>query len=336
MYTIRYSLKSRVSEELSLGTIDVHTHFIPESYLGALSALGIGAKEIGYPMEKWDVGARLELMDRQDIDTEMLSLSSPGVRYWHGRDAATLTRRLNDELAAIVRDRPARFGGFATLPLPDVDAALEEIGYAFDTLGLDGVVLMTNYDGRYVGHPDFAPVLDELDRRKAVLFIHPTEGPSNGILTQGYPAPAFEYPAETTRTVVSLIDTDVVARCPDLKIIVSHGGGTLPFLQPRLAMILPWKRNEDPDAGAKRVNGAIDSLFYDTAIVSFPASLAAIKLTHDTSRILTGYDLPFFPEKGLPIERRNLAAFDGFDDGERDRIRRGNALELFPRLADRG
>lgn len=316
-----------------MGSIDVHTHFIPKTYLDALSARGIGEKEVGFPMEAWDMQARLDLMGRQDIDVEVLSLSSPGVRYWHGQDAAGLTRRLNDELARIVADHPGKFGGFATLPLPDVDAALAEIAYAFDQLGLDGAVLMTNYEGRYLGAPEFAPVLDELNRRGAVLFVHPTEGPANDLLTQGYPAPAFEYPADTTRMIVSLIDTDVVARCPDLKIIASHGGGTVPFLQTRLSMILPWKRNEDPAEGAKRVNHAIDSLYYDTAIVQFPAALAAIKLTHDASRLLTGYDLPFFPEKALPVERQNFAAFDGFSEAQRERIRSGTALDLFPRLA---
>jgi predicted TIM-barrel fold metal-dependent hydrolase len=315
-----------------MGSIDVHTHFVPQTFLDELLGVGITPPQIGYPPKGWDASQRLALMERHDIDAEMLSLSAPGLRFWRGDKARTLARELNEDLAEIVRDNPQRFGGFATLPLPDVDAALDEIEHALDQLHLDGVVLMTNYDGEYVGNPRFAPVLDELNRRKAVMFVHPTEGPANDSLTQGYPAPAFEFPAETTRMVVSLIDGDVVARCPDLKIIASHGGGTIPLLQDRLALILPWKRNEDQEEGAKRVNAAINSLYFDTAIVSFPAPLAAIKLTHDTSRLLTGYDLPFFPEKGLDLVRKNFASFAGFTDEDKAMIHSGNAQKLFPRL----
>lgn len=306
--------------------------FIPRDYIDALDKIGITSKQIGFPMAEWRLQDRLDLMDANDIQTEMLSLSSPGIRYWKGAEAAALSRKMNDELAGIVRDNPSRFGGLATLPLPDVDASLREIAYALDELHLDGVVLMSNYDDTYIGHPDFAPVLDELNRRGAVLFVHPTEGPANEQLVQGYPAPAFEYPAETTRMVVSLIDSDTIARCPDLKIIASHGGGTIPFIQPRLAVLLPWKRKEDREQGAARVNHAIGSLYYDTAIVSFPAALSAISLTHDVSKLLTGYDLPFFPPKEIGVSVRNLSAFKGYSDADREAIWSGNALKLFPRL----
>ena len=316
-----------------MSSIDVHTHFIPDTYLAALAEKGITEREIGFPMARWDVEERLAVMDGNDIQTEMLSLSSPGLRYWSGPEAARLARVLNDELAGIVRDRPSRFGALATLPLPDVDASLAEIAYALDDLGMDGVAVMTNYDGVFLGDHAFAPVFDELNRRRAVVFVHPTEGPSNDVLTQGYPAPAFEYPAESTRMVVSLIDTDMVARCPDVRIIVSHGGGTLPLIQPRLAVLLPWKRKEDPEEGAYRVNRVIDSLYFDTAIVSYPASLAALRAMHDTSRLLTGYDLPFFPTAKIAEARRNLEAFGGYTAAERAMIDSGNALNLFLRLA---
>ena len=307
--------------------------FIPGSYLKALDDSGITTKDIGFPMARWDVQERLTLMDENDIQTEVLSLSSPGLRYWKGSAAARLAASLNTELAGIVRDNPARFGGFAIRPLPDIDACLKEIAHAFDELGLDGIVVMTNYDGVYLGHPKFAPVFDELNRRKAVVFVHPTEGPSNDILVQGYPAPAFEYPAETTRMVVSLIDSDTVTRCPDVRFIASHGGGTLPLIQPRLAVLMPWKRKEDPEEGARRVNHAIDSLFFDTAIVSYPASLAALQAIHSTSRMLTGYDLPLFPASKIKVSLNNLYHFAGYSDEDRALIISGNARHLLPRVA---
>ena len=316
-----------------MGSIDVHTHFIPDSYLSELDSIGITTKEIGFPMARWVESERLELMDRNDIQTEVLSLSSPALRYFTGPKAASVGRSLNEELKGIVDGHPTRFGGFAILPLPDVDASLKEIEYTFDQLKLDGVAVMTNYDGIFLGNPKFAPVLDELNRRKAVMFVHPTEGPSNDILVQGYPAPAFEYPAESTRMVVSLIDSDTITRCPALKIIVSHGGGTLALIKPRLAVLLPWKRKEDPQAGAERVNAAIDSLYFDTAIVNYPASLAAIHAMHDVSKILTGYDLPFFPAPEIATSLKNLEAFPGYSAADRDMILSGNALTLIPRLA---
>ena len=316
-----------------MGSIDVHTHFIPDSYLKALADVGITPKEIGFPMARWDVQERLALMEDNDIQTEVLSLSSPGLRFWTGAAAAGLANSLNVELADIVRDRPSKFGGFGTIPLPDVDACLKEIAHIYDDLKLDGIVVMTNYDGVYLGDSRFAPVIDELNRRKAIVFVHPTEGPSNDIVVQGYPAPAFEYPAETTRMVVSLIDSDAVTRCPDIKFIASHGGGTLPLIQPRLAVLMPWKRKEDPEQGAERVNRTIDSLFFDTAIVSYPASLAALHAIHSTSKMLTGYDLPFFPADKIQVSLNNLQQFQGYSDADRNLIISGNALRILPRIA---
>ena len=114
---------------------------------------------------------------------------------------------------------------------------------------------------------------------------------------------------------------------------MSHGGGTLPLIKPRLAVLLPWKRKEDPQAGAERVNAAIDSLYFDTAIVSYPASLAAIHAMHDVSKLLTGYDLPFFPATEIATSLENLTAFPGYSASDRDRILSGNALGMLPRLA---
>ena len=283
-------------------------------------------------MARWDAQERLAVMDGNDTQTEMLSLSSPGLRLARaggGTADACAERRAGGQ-----RQGPAdAVRRLAILPLPDVDASLAEISRALDELGMDGVAVMTHYDGVFLGDRAFATLFDELNRRRAVVFVHPTEGPSNDILTQDYPAPAFEYPAESTRMVVSLIDTDTVARCPDVRIIVSHGGGTLPLIQPRLAVLLPCKGKEDLEEGARRVNQAIDSLYFDTATVSYPASLPALRAMHDTSRLLTGYDLPFFPADKIAVSRRNLEAFAGYTAAERGMIFSGNAIRLFPRLA---
>ena len=196
-------------------TIDVHTHLISKAYLEALDRAGITSEKIGFPMQVWDVKTRLSEMDEFGVQAQVLSVSSPGLRFWNGEEAAKLARTLNEELAGIVREHPTRFGAYATVPLPDVTAALKEIIYCLDELKMDGVCLMTNYDGHYPGDPAFAAVMDELNRRKAVVFIHPTESVCIDQLNLGYPAPMIEYPFESTRMVLSLLDTDTITRCPE-------------------------------------------------------------------------------------------------------------------------
>ena len=314
-------------------TIDVHTHFIPDTYRQALDKAGIGFKDIGFPLPPWSVSSRLAEMDQYGVQADILSLSSPGLRFWHGQEAVDLGRRLNEELAAIVRAHPARFGGYITLPLPNVEASLEEIAYGFDVLKLDGVVLMTNYDGVYLGDPKFALVMDELHRRKAVVFVHPTEVPANDALNLGYPAPMIEYPFDSTRMVVSLLDTDTITRCPDIRFIVSHGGGTLPFLGPRLGELFSWKRHLDPVETAHKVKTQIASLYFDLAIVAYPAALLSIQATLDASRLLMGFDQPFLTAEKIGPAKKGIADFEGFSAREHARIDAGNALDLFPRLA---
>lgn len=317
---------------MSNATVDVHTHFIPQIYLEALAEAGVSAKDIGFPLAPWNTRERLALQDKNGIRTEILSLSSPGLRFFPGR-TASLCRELNDALAGLVRDHPARFGGLATLPLPDVDASLAEIARAYDDLALDGIVLMSNYGGTYPGDPKFAPVLQELDRRHAVVFIHPTEAAGNAELTFGYPAPMVEYPAETTRTVVNLLDQDTITRFPNIRWIVSHGGGSLPMLITRIEELFPWKRKTDPEAVKAKLAEQIASLYWDMAIVCYEAPLRAISASHPASRLLMGFDLPFYPSDQIAVAKRNLGEFAGFSDEEKRAIDFGNAHELFPRIA---
>lgn len=314
-------------------TIDVHTHFIPQSYLDALSSVGVSAKEVGFPLAVWNAQERLDLQEREGIQTEILSLSSPGLRYFQKDKAAQLCRGFNDELAEIVKSNPQSFGGLATLPLPDIDASLSEITRAYDELGLDGIVLMSNYEEAYLGDSMFAPVLEELNHRKAVIFIHPTETAGNAQLTFGYPAPMVEYPAETTRTIVNLLDNETITRCPGIRWVASHGGGTLPLLINRLQEIFPWKRKPDPEATAKKIADQIASIYWDMAIVCYKAPLLAIQASHPATKMVMGFDLPFYPNDQIHVAKQNLAAFNGFSDQEKQAIDHGNALELFPRLS---
>ena len=309
------------------------THFIPQSYIDALKGVGVSAAEVGFPLEPWDKAQRLEIMEKNGIATEMISLSSPGLRYFPATEAVRLCHGFNDELAELVHAHPKQSGGLATLPLPDVDASLAEIARAYDELGLDGIVLMTNYDGLYPGDPKFAPVLEELDRRAAVVFLHPTETVGNAHLTFGYPAPMVEYPAETTRTVVNLLDTETITHYPKIRWIVSHAGGTLPLLMNRLEKIFPWKRHPDKEEAAKKVAAQVASIYWDMAIVCYEAPLLAIQASHPADKLLMAFDLPYYPVDQIAAAKENLAKFKGFSEAEKTAIDSGTAHALFPRVA---
>ena len=321
---------------MTTSTIDVHTHIISKTYIEAIKKAGITDKEIGFPMDPWDAKQRLAEMDQFGLQAQVLSVSSPGLRFWKGKQAADLARVLNQELADLMRECPSRFGAWATVPLPDVEAALAEISWCLDEAQMDGICLMTNYDGKYLGDPAFVRVMDELNRRKAVVFVHPTESVCIDQLNFGYPAPLIEYPFESTRMVVSLLDTDTITRCPDIRFIVSHGGGTLPIVTNRMAEIAPMKNHLDKQAGkqlGQRFKEQIDTLYYDMAISCFPPNLSAIQITHDPARLMMGFDQPFIPAEAIGAAKNNIAAFPGFDASQQTRIDEGTAHELLPRLS---
>lgn len=170
----------------------------------------------GFPLPRWSPADSLAMMGRQHIAAAMLSISAPGLSFTTGAAAAALARAVNEENAQITTAHPARFGSFAQLPLPDIDAALAELAYALDTLKLDGVGLYSNYAGRYLGNEFFAPLFEELNRRRAVIFVHPTHPPGFERLSLGFPAPMLEYPFENTRMVCNLVATGQLRACPGI------------------------------------------------------------------------------------------------------------------------
>lgn len=330
---------SQVGTELhgSAGRIDVHAHYIPAAYREALVAAGLEPPDgwAGYQAASpaWDLEMALGVMDRLGVATAMLSISTPGVSFGDAASTRRLARTVNEVAAEAMRDHPARFGGFASLPLPDVDAALAEIEYALDTLGLDGVVLLTNYrNGEvYLGDARLAPVFDELNRRSAVAFLHPTSPVCADHVSLGYPRPMIEFPFETTRVVTQLILSNTLERCPNIRLIVPHAGGTLPFLADRITSISArFPGAERRDSGGTMAY--LRRLYYDVALSTTPGPLASLLQLVDSTRILYGTDWPWSPES------RAQVLTDAFDQSpllqpdDRDRICRQNALALFPRL----
>ena len=300
--------------------IDIHHHVVPPQYA-----------DNSMPIEIPDTETQLRSMDSWKIRTAITSLT-PRVVLNNLHRIREVARTCNEFQARLILEHPSRFGSFALLPLPDVDGALEEITYALDILHLDGVGLFSSVNHRYLGDPLFDPVFDELNRRKAVVFIHPThcEAPEH---TQLY-APPFvvEYVFDTTRAIVNLIFTGTLKRCPDIRFIVAHGGGTVPFLAQRISMLEGHRH-------AKQVTDVIptlQSLYYEMASTTAGYALRSLQELVEPTHILWGSDLPFVYGERLRAEVDHWEEYDGFDAAARSAIEEVNALRLFPRFAESG
>ena len=312
--------------------IDVHAHFLPDAYRRAGLAAGI-TKPDGMPAwPAWDPAGALATMDRLGVASAVLSVSSPGVNFGNDAAAVSLARAVNEAGAELVALHPARFGLFASLPLPDIDAALAEAGHALDALHADGVVLLTNYRGIYLGDPRFDALFAELDRRHAVVFIHPT-GPFCPRCAGGldYPQPMIEFMFETTRAVTHLVFSGTLDRYPRIQFIVPHAGAAIPVLSDRIAGMIPALGL----AGAPtsdHVSALLRRLYYDLAGYAVPKMLPSLLAVADPGRILYGSDWPFTPE---PVVAKLATLIDSaptLDGATRSLILRANAEALLPRL----
>jgi predicted TIM-barrel fold metal-dependent hydrolase len=309
------------------GRIDVHAHHLPAEYRAAILREGIETD--GNPnVPEWSVDAALAFMDRHGIATSMLSISSPGVHWGNDGAARNMARLCNETAAQARRDHAARFGSFASLPLPDVAGALAEVEYALDTLNADGIGMMTNYRGMYLGDPAFAPVFDELNRRGAIVFIHPTSPPCHEAISMGYSRPMIEFPFDTTRTVVNLVYSGTIDRCPNIRFILPHAGGTLPFLVTRIA----GGGGARPQAVKEPFDAYLRRLYYDTAGAPTAHHFASLLQLVDIRQVLYGSDWAWAPEPGVAGQAQSLAANPLLSQDDLQRIGRLNALELFPRL----
>jgi predicted TIM-barrel fold metal-dependent hydrolase len=313
--------------------VDVHQHVIPPVYRRALQDAGLIAPIQGVDYPEWSLEQSLEMMDRRGIATAIVSITDPGVHFVDGDAARALARDVNEYMADLVRERPQRFGGFAVLPLPDVDAALDELAYALDVLRLDGIGLMTNYRGIYPGDAGLAPLMAELDRRGVPVFIHPATPPHNGHTDFGLPVSLYEFTFDTTRMVANLLYGGTMDRHPNLRIILCHAGGAVPYLASRLTYG-PTISGALVDRAPRDLFGSLRRMYYDTAMSASPYALPSLRALIDPSHILLGTDFPFMPEQTTVETLEGLVAFGDFDDADLDGIRRDNALTLFPRLRD--
>lgn len=316
--------------------VDVHHHFLPPRYIAeeyervTAARAGGTAGAAGWAprvMARWSPELAIERMDIDGIAMAIASQTTPGV--WFGDIAAgrKAARSWSDFAAEQVKSHPKRFGFFAPLPLPDTDGSLHELEYALDTLKADGIGLLSSYDGKYLGDPAFADVLAELDRRAAVVFVHPTAGACCANIVPGVMPQALEVPFDTARAIASLIVSGALRRNSNIKFIFSHGGGAIALLAERLEETLgrlPTASQFAPDGVAAELR----KLYFDTALVYHPGAVAAIRSIAPIDHILFGTDAPFVKpfDDGDPLLRSSLKV------QERRAIERDNARLLLPRV----
>jgi 6-methylsalicylate decarboxylase len=315
--------------------IDVHQHVVPPFWAKALPAHGGDPSGLraGDPsnsvLPPWSPDSAIDFMDSQQIATGILSLTAPGVVGWDSGGRREMARRVNEYTADLVAKRPDRFGHFATLPLPDVDGALQELEHALGTLRADGVIVLANYSGKYLGEAAFEPVWAELDRRQAVVYVHPGQPPLP--TAAGLAGPLVDYLFDTTRTAVQLVLNGIMKRYPGARIILSHAGSFVPYASHRFAELAHVFRLDAADP--VDILKSFQRFYFDTALSSGPAALPSLKAFAQQDRILFGTDYPFAPAKVVASFTRKLDASDNLTADEYGAINRGNAEVLFPRLA---
>lgn len=310
---------SRAAAQAKPGRIDVHHHFAPTFHRDAMGDRRGGA----WPT--WSPQMSLDDMDKNGIATAILSVAQPGTWFGNVEETRALTRRLNDYGATMVRDYPSRYGLFTCIAPPDVEGSLKEIEYGFDTLKADGIALLTSYGTTYLGDASFAPVYAELNRRKALVYVHPTAPNCCKSLVPGIPVGSIEYATDTTRTIAHLVFSGTVTKFPDIRWIFSHSGGTLPFLTGRFTRLANERKP------AHLPNGPMPEFrkfHYELAQGNTPGQIAALLKMVPLEQVLYGTDFPFRP--GAEVTA-GIADY-GFNAAELQSIERGVALKLLPRL----
>lgn len=319
--------------------IDVHHHVVPPDYAKLLRDKGVRPGGIALP--SWTMPVASKIMRANRVETAMLSVSTPGVWFGDVPEARSWARRVNDHCAAIVEHNPRGFGFFATLTLPDVDGAIAEATYALDSLRADGIVLLANNSGLYLGDPEFGRLLGFLHERKAVVFVHPGELPAEPV--PGIPSFTADFLLDTTRTAISLILSGALEKYDGIRWILAHAGGFVPYISHRILLTTlreepAWKlaglalRRKHAVAERMRI---FQRFYYDTALSSTPATFPSLLAVADPTKILFGSDYPFAPAAAVKYMRAEYEDLT-LPPGVRDGIDRRNAEALFPRLAVQG
>jgi predicted TIM-barrel fold metal-dependent hydrolase len=303
--------------------VDVHHHIMPSFFVDALKdRVRLSPAWLGWSPQK-----ALDDMDQSGVATAIVSYSTPGVWLGDVQQSRALARRCNEYAAQLARDNPGRFGFFAALPLPDADGSLREIDHAFGTLKADGIGLMTSYDDRWLGDAAFAPVFEELDRRNAIVYVHPTAPACCRSLISYVPPSITEFIQDTNRAITSLMFSGSLGRLSGIRFVFSHAGGTIPMLAGRIAAI----SSRQPQLAAlvpKGVEYELRRLHYEVANSATRPAIAALTSLIPIAQILFGSDYPIFP---ISMTAGGLSRV-GLSGADLQAIERDNAMRLLPRL----
>jgi len=318
--------------------IDLHAHYLAPAYKDALGAAAMWLIG-GIPAPDWNPELALEFMDSHGIAVQMLSVSDPGVEFTDA--GAQLARECNDHVAGVIADHPGRFGAFAVLSMSDVEGARVEAVRCLDELGLDGVGLLSSYDGLYLGDSRLEPLLAELDARGAWVMVHPASIASE--LKPALSVPGFiaEYPFDTTRAFMSLLFNGSFERYAKIRWQFAHGGGTLPMLRPRLAAASAAAKELGAFLGlpegssaltADSAHRALARSFYDSALIADVPALTAVAGVAAPGHVLFGSDWPFAARMYPPAGDPQPALAEAFSPSEVRLIERESAVGQFARL----
>lgn len=308
--------------------IDFHTHFVPDIYREGLTRAGVEA--IGrVPFPPWDMESQFARMEQLRIGRALLSISAPGVDFGDAVLARDLAQATNDQLREYRSRWPGRIGGLATLPLPDVTAAVAELDRLRGS-GLEGLILLSSYRGRYWSDPEFAPLLEALNEIGALVLLHPAVPQAAQRLGLTLPPPILEFVFDTTRAVADMIFTGIFDRYPRIRWVLAHLGGALPYLAWRLSLI---EHSDRPAYAAFRARGRsvadyLRSLYYDTAVSAGPAGLKAVLDLVGPGQLVFGSDIPFLPFDFAELTTRSLDDFADLDQAGHDAINFGNGQAL--------
>lgn len=312
------------------GMIDVHFHLIPQFFSEAVRDAGFLLGTAGYPA--WSPELAIDLMDKQHIAVAITSTVWPGAGFLPTDKGSSFARRCNDYAADLIAKHPQRFGCFGLLPMHDMDAAIAEARRCLETLHFEGIGLFASYGERFLGDPFFDPLMRCLDDADAVVHVHPTVHPSSRSLKLPWPGWLIEYVFDTTRAAVNLIFTGTMQRFPRINFILSHAGGTLPYLAMRLELA-PMIEASLQQISREQIIAGLKAFWYDNALASSAQNMGVLSRVAAKERILFGSDWPFCDGRVIEEEIAQLKAKDFLAPSTVEMIARQNALALFPRRA---
>ena len=315
--------------------IDLHHHILPPFYLSEVRDLLLGSWKLNSRQEsylparvlEWSPQNALAEMDKNGVATSVVSISIPGIWFGSAQSARTRSRKCNEYAAQLVQDHPGRFAFFASAPLPDTEGSLKEIAYALDVLKASGIIFMTNYADKWPGDPAYAPVFEELNRRKAVVYFHPSVASCCRDLIPNVPYVLTEVPHDTTRAITSLLFSGSFAHYRDIRFVFAHAGGTIPMLADRISQYSSQMKDLE-DKVPKGVEFELKRLYYDIASSANPGAMAALMKLVPTSQIMFGSDYPFVP---IAVTAGGMTHL-GLSTNDLQMIGRDNTLALLPRL----